>query len=93
MRSRQKTSLHRELENFTLFIIPIRKVLKEKEERNTLNRINIRKANWIVQILGMTCFLKRVIKGKAEGRIEVKGRRGRRSKHILGELKEKEKIL
>jgi len=37
----------------------------------------------------MICFLKRTIKGKVEGRIEVKGRRGRGRKHLLGELKEK----
>jgi len=36
----------------------------------------------------MTCFLKGVIKEKAKERIEVMGRRGRRRKHLLGELKE-----
>lgn len=43
-RIRQKRSLLRVLENFTLFIIPIKKVLGVKEERNILNRINRRKA-------------------------------------------------
>jgi hypothetical protein len=50
MRFRQKISLRRVLENFTLFIIPIRKVLRVKEKRNILNRINRRKANWIGHI-------------------------------------------
>ena len=37
----------------------------------------------------MNCFLKRAIKGKTEGRIKVTGRRGRRSKKLLDDLKEK----
>lgn len=83
---RQKISLHRVLENVTLFITPIRRVLRVKKEGIILNtrRINRREANWIV----MTCFLKGVIKEKAKERIEVMGRRGRRRKHLLGELKE-----
>jgi hypothetical protein len=70
-----------------MFIIPIRGVLRVKEEGIILNtsRINRRKAYWIV----MTCFLKRVIKEKAKERMDVKGRRGRRRKHILGELKKR----
>jgi hypothetical protein len=35
------------------------------------------------------CFLKHVIEGEIDGSIGVKGRRGRRRKQFLGELKEK----
>jgi hypothetical protein len=59
-----------------------------KEERNIIRPVKIRKANWIGHILCRNCFLKRVIEGKLEGRIEVTGRRGRRRKHLLDDLKE-----
>jgi hypothetical protein len=39
--------------------------------------------------LRRNCLLKHVIEGKLEGRIEVAGRRERRSKQLLGDLKEK----
>jgi hypothetical protein len=35
------------------------------------------------------CLLKYIIDGKVEGKIEVSERRGRRSKQLLGELKER----
>jgi hypothetical protein len=35
------------------------------------------------------CFLKHVVEGKIEGRLEVTGRRGRRRKQLLDDLKEK----
>jgi hypothetical protein len=35
------------------------------------------------------CLLKHVIEGNVEGRIEMKGRRGRRRKQLLDDLKEK----
>jgi hypothetical protein len=47
-----------------------------KAERNTLQTIR-RKANWNNHILRRNCFLKHVIYGKVEGRIDVTGRRGR----------------
>jgi hypothetical protein len=34
------------------------------------------------------CLLKRIIKGKIEGKIEVTGRRGRRRKELLDDLRE-----
>jgi hypothetical protein len=46
-----------------------------------------RKANWIGHILRRNCLLQRAIEGKLEGRIEVAGVRGRRSK-LLNKLKE-----
>jgi hypothetical protein len=60
-----------------------------KEERNILHTIKRRKANWIGHILRRNCFLKHVIEGKLEGRIEMTGRRGRRRKQLLDDLKEK----
>jgi hypothetical protein len=35
------------------------------------------------------CLLKHVIEGKLEGRIKIMGRRGRRCKQLLDDLKEK----
>jgi hypothetical protein len=60
-----------------------------KEERNIVHTIKRRKANWIVHILRRNCLLQHVIEGKLEERIEMTGRRGRRRKHLLGDLKEK----
>jgi hypothetical protein len=57
-----------------------------KEERNILHTIKRRKANWIGHKLRRNCLLKHVIGGKLEGRT---GRRGRRRKQLLDDLKEK----
>jgi hypothetical protein len=53
--------------------------------KNVLQTLNRRKTNWIDQILRRNCLLKRVIQGK----IEVTGRRERRRKKQLNDLKEK----
>jgi hypothetical protein len=60
-----------------------------KEEKNILHTIKRRMANWIGHILCRNCLLKHVIEGKVEGRIEMTGRRGRRHKQLLDDLKEK----
>jgi hypothetical protein len=60
-----------------------------KEQRNILHEISKRKANWIGHILLRNCFLQRVIEGKIKGGIEVTGRRGRRRKKLLDDLKER----
>jgi hypothetical protein len=60
-----------------------------KKERNILHKIKIRKVNWIGHILRRNCLLKHVIEGKIEGRVEMTGRRGRRRKQLLDDLKEK----
>jgi hypothetical protein len=60
-----------------------------KEERNIVHTIKRWKANWIGHILRRNCLLKHVIEGKLEGRIEMAGRRGRRRKQLLDDLKEK----
>jgi hypothetical protein len=60
-----------------------------KEESNILHTIKRSKANWIGHILRRNCLLKHGIEGKLEGRIEMMGRRGRRRKQLLDNLKEK----
>jgi len=52
-----------------------------EEENNILHTIKGRDTNWIAHILRRNCLLKRVS-------IEVTGRRGRRLKQILHNLKE-----
>jgi hypothetical protein len=58
-----------------------------KEQRNILHEIRKRKANWIGHILRRNCLLQRVIEGKIKGAIEVTGRRGRRRRTLLDDLK------
>jgi hypothetical protein len=64
-------------------------VLRVKEQRNILHEINKRKANWIGHILRRNCLLQQAIEGKIKGDIEVTGRRGRRCRKILDDLKER----
>jgi hypothetical protein len=58
-----------------------------KEERNIVHKIRRGKANWFSHILLKNCLLKQVIKGKLEGRIEVRERQGRRCNQLLDDLK------
>jgi hypothetical protein len=60
-----------------------------KEEGNILRTIKRRKANWIGHILRRNCLLKHIIEGKLKGRIEMTGRRRRRRKQLMDDLKEK----
>jgi hypothetical protein len=64
-------------------------LLRVKEQRNILPEILKRKANWIGHILRRNCLLQRVIEGKIQGGIEVTGRRGRRRRNLLDDLKER----
>ena len=59
------------------------------EQRNILHEISKRKANWIGHILRRNCLLQQVIEGKIKGVIEVTGRRGRRRRKPLDDLKER----
>jgi hypothetical protein len=59
-------------------------VVRVKEQRNILYEICKRKANCIGHILHRNCLLQQVI----EGKIEVTGRRGRRRRKLLDDLKE-----
>jgi len=47
------------------------------------------KANWIGHILYRNCLLQRVIEGKIKDGIEVRGRRGRRRRKLLDDVKER----
>jgi hypothetical protein len=64
-------------------------LLRVKEQRNILHEISKRKANWIGHILRRNCLLLQVIEVKIKGGIEVTGRRGRRSRKLLDDLKER----
>jgi hypothetical protein len=64
-------------------------LLRVKEQRNILHEISQRKATWIGHILRRNCLLQRVIEGKINGVIEVKGRRGRKRRKLLDALKER----
>jgi hypothetical protein len=64
-------------------------LLRVNEQRNILHEISKRKANWIGHILRRNCLLQQVIEGKIKGGIEVTGRRGRRSRKLLDDLKER----
>jgi hypothetical protein len=63
--------------------------LSVKEQGNILHEISKRKANWVGHILRRNCLLQRVIEAKITGRIEVTGRRGRRRRKLLDDLKER----
>jgi hypothetical protein len=62
---------------------------KVKVEWNILQTRKGGNSDWIGDILRANWLLKRVIEGKLEGRIEVRGGRGRRLKQLLDGLKEK----
>jgi hypothetical protein len=64
-------------------------LLRVKAQRNIIHEISKRKANWIGHILRRDCLLQRVIEGKIKGGIEVTGRRGRRRRKVLNDLKER----
>ena len=64
-------------------------LLRVKEQRNILHEISERKVNWIGHILRRNCHLQRVVEGKIKGGIEVTGRRGRRRRKLLDDLKER----
>jgi hypothetical protein len=64
-------------------------LLRVKAQRNIPHEICKRKANWIGHILCRNCLLQQVIEGKKKGGIEVTGRRGRRRRKLLDELKER----
>jgi hypothetical protein len=57
-----------------------------KEQRNIVQEISKRKANWIGHILCRNCLLQQIIEGKIKGGIEVTGR-GRRK--LLDNVKER----
>ena len=54
-----------------------------------MDEISKLRANWIGHILRRNCLLQRVTEGKIKGGIEVTGRRGRRHRKLLDDLKER----
>jgi len=64
-------------------------LLRVKEQKNILHEISERKTNQIGHILRRNCLLQQVIEGKIKGVIEVTGRRGRRRRKLLDDLKER----
>jgi hypothetical protein len=50
--------------------------------------LNVKNFEAMIFLLWLLCLLKHVIEGKLEGRIEMTGRRGRRRKQLLDDLKE-----
>jgi len=64
-------------------------LLRVKEQRNILHETRKRKANWIGHILRRNCLLQQIIVGKIKGELEVTGRRGRRRRKLLDDLKER----
>jgi len=64
-------------------------LLRVKEQRNILHEMSKRKAKLNGHILHRNCLLQRVIEGKIKGGIEVTGRRGRRRRKLLDDLKER----
>ena len=64
-------------------------LLRVNEQRNILQEISKRKANWIGHILRKSCLLKQVIEGKIKGEMEVARKRGRRRRKLLDDLKER----
>jgi hypothetical protein len=64
-------------------------LLRVKEQRNILHEIRKRKVNWIGHILRRNCLLQWVFEGKTKGGIEVTGRKGRKRRKLLDDLKER----
>ena len=64
-------------------------LIRVKDQRNIVREINRRMDNWIGNILRRNCLLQHVMEGKIKGRIEVTGRRGRRRRKLLDDLKER----
>jgi hypothetical protein len=60
-----------------------------EEEMNILQTTKRMTANWTGHIVHRICLRKHIIEGEIKGRIKVTGRRGRRRKQLLDDLKEK----
>jgi len=62
-------------------------LLRVKEQRNILHEISKWKVNWNCHMLRRNCLLQLVIEGKKKRELGVTGRRGRRSRKLLDNLK------
>jgi hypothetical protein len=54
-----------------------------------VHEISKRKSNWIGHSLRRNCLLRHIIEGKIKEGREVTGRRGRRRRKLLGDLRER----
>jgi hypothetical protein len=68
-------------------------LLRVKGQRTILHEIGKRKANWICHISRRNCHPRQAIEGKIKGGIEAIGRRGRRRRKLLDDLKESREYL
>jgi hypothetical protein len=64
-------------------------LLRVKVQINILHEISKPKAIWFGHILRRNCLLQQVIEGKIKGGIDVTGRRERRCRKLLDDLKER----
>ena len=64
-------------------------LLRANEQRNILHEIRKRETNWIGHVLHRKCLQQHVIEGKIKEPIQVTRRRGRRSKKLLDNLKDR----
>ena len=64
-------------------------LLRVNEQRNILHEIRKGKPNWFDHILRRNCLLKQVIEGNIKGEIEVTIRRGRRSRKLQYDHKDR----
>ena len=64
-------------------------LLRVKEQTNFLHDISKRKASWIDHFLRINCLLERVFEEKIKDTIVVTGRRGRRRRTLLDDLRER----
>jgi len=64
-------------------------LLRVKKQRNILHKLRKPKVNWIGHILRRNCLVQELIEGKIKEGIEVTGRRRRRSRKLLDDLKER----
>ena len=55
--------------------------------RNNVQRLKRANVNWIGHIWRRNCLLAQDIEGRIEGRIDVTGRRGRKHKQLVGDVK------
>ena len=64
-------------------------LLRVNEQRNIVHEIRKGKSNWIGHILRRNCLLKQVTEVKIKGEVEVTRRRGRRSRKLQNDFKDR----
>jgi hypothetical protein len=59
----------------------------DMEVKNVLHTIKRRRTNWIAYIFHKNCLLRHITESKIEGSTDMIGRRGKRRKELLDDLK------